>query len=271
MTTDDRLHADRFPRSNAYHPDWFIAGVSGGANPLWLTEWLSEAMDLTSGMRVLDLGCGRGLSSVFLAREFGVQVWAVDLWFDPSDRWQRVREAGVEDRVFPIRADARQLPFANDFFDAVISIDSYFYFGTDDTYLSYLMRLLKPGGQLGIAGAAFRTEFGANVPEHLKAWWEPGLSCLHSAEWWRTHWQWSGIADVERTDELPDGWQFWLQWQRVVCPDNAAELAAVEADAGRHIGYARAVCRRKPGVTLSDPITTIPSDYNPAPLLRTDG
>jgi cyclopropane fatty-acyl-phospholipid synthase-like methyltransferase len=43
---------------------------------LWLTEWLAEALDLRPGMRVLDLGCGRAMSSVFLRREFGVQVWA---------------------------------------------------------------------------------------------------------------------------------------------------------------------------------------------------
>jgi hypothetical protein len=30
-----------FPRSNAYSPDWLRAATSGGANPLWLTEWLA--------------------------------------------------------------------------------------------------------------------------------------------------------------------------------------------------------------------------------------
>jgi hypothetical protein len=40
MTTDERLLAARFPRASKYHPDWVLAGASGGANPLWLTEWL---------------------------------------------------------------------------------------------------------------------------------------------------------------------------------------------------------------------------------------
>ena len=61
-----------FPRASTYNPDWVLATVSGGANSLWLTEWLTSAMDLRPGMRVLDLGCGRGASSVFLHREFGV-------------------------------------------------------------------------------------------------------------------------------------------------------------------------------------------------------
>ena len=69
---NDHLCTERFPRASAYNPDWILAGVSGAANPLWMTEWLCESLDLRPGMRVLDLGCRRALSSVFLRREFGV-------------------------------------------------------------------------------------------------------------------------------------------------------------------------------------------------------
>src|SRR5262245_43934342 len=124
MTSGKRLVSERFPRSSKYHPDWVMASVSGGANALWLTEWLAAALDLRPGMRVLDLGCGRAMSSIFLHREFGVQVWATDLWFSASENIQRIRDAGVEDGVFPIRVDARSLPFAEDFFDAIVCIDS---------------------------------------------------------------------------------------------------------------------------------------------------
>jgi cyclopropane fatty-acyl-phospholipid synthase-like methyltransferase len=50
-------------------------------------------------MRVLDLGCGRALSSIFLRREFGVQVWATDLWFSTSENRQRILDAEVDDGV----------------------------------------------------------------------------------------------------------------------------------------------------------------------------
>src|SRR5262245_46193825 len=102
MSTDQQLTCDRFPRASGYHPEWVLGGVSGAANPLWLTEWLTEALDLQPGMRVLDLGCGRALSSIFLHREFGVQVWATDLWFSPTENLQRIRDAGAENGVFPI-------------------------------------------------------------------------------------------------------------------------------------------------------------------------
>src|SRR5262249_59424818 len=133
--------------------------------------------------------------------------------------------------------DARSLPYAADFFDAIVSIDSFFYYGTDDLYLSYLARLLKPGGTLGIAGAGLMREIDADVPEHLRAWWAQDQPwCLHSAAWWRRHWERTGILDIELADTMPDGWQRWLDWQRVVAPDNAVEIKALEADRGTCLG-----------------------------------
>ena len=258
---------DRFPLASRYHPDWVLASASGGAHALWLTEWLAEAIELRAGMRVLDLGCGRAMSSIFLHREFGARVWAVDLWHSASENLQRIRDAGVEEGVVPLRADARSLPFAAEFFDAVVSIDAFVYFGTDDLYLTDLARLVKPGGIVAIAGAGLQREIDGPVPDHLRAWWEPSHWCLHSAHWWRRHWQRTGILDVELADTMPDGWRLWLDWQRAAAAHNAAEIAALEADAGRHLAYVRAVARRT-ARRLEEPIGAIPSHYEKRPLLR---
>ncbi len=275
MTEAERLVSQRFPRSSEYHPEWVIASASSGANTLWLTEWLAEALDLRSGMRVLDLGCGRAMSSIFLRREFDVQVWATDLWFSASENLQRVRDAGVEDGVFPIHADARSLPFATEFFDAVVCIDSFVYYGTDDLYLNYLARFVKPGGLVGIAGAGLMREIEGPVPDHLRGWWEPSYWCLHSAAWWQRHWERTGILDIELADTLPDGWRLWLDWQTrwvarlaVIAPDNAAEIQALEADRGSYLGYVRLVGRRRVEARLDEPIVSIPSEYAKKPLLR---
>ena len=205
MTSDKRLVSERFPRSSQYHPEWVLASVSGGANSLWMTEWLAAAMDLRPGMRVLDLGCGRASSSIFLRREFGVQVWATDLWFNASENVQRIRDAGVEDSVFPIHADARSLPFAAEFFDVIVCIASFSYYGTDDLYLNYLARFVKPDGLVGIAGEGLVREIEGPVPEHLREWWTQDVWCLHSAIWWRRHWERTGIMEIELADIMPDG------------------------------------------------------------------
>lgn len=260
--------APEFPRSSGYNPEWIISGVSGGANPLWMTEWLAGALDLRPGMRVLDLGCGKAMSSIFLHREFGVQVWATDLWFSVTENLQRVRDAGVDDGVFPIHADARLLPFATEFFDAIICIDSFIYYGTDDLYLNYLARFIKPGGQVAIAGAGLMQEFEGIVPNHLREWWTNDLWCLHSAGWWQRHWERTGIMDIIIADTLPDGWRLWKDWHLAIAPDNLKEIEALEADRGRYLGYVRLVGRRKSGILVEEPILSIPNQYTKKPLLR---
>jgi SAM-dependent methyltransferase len=265
---DTRLLSDRFPISNKYNPAWLVAGCSGGANPLWLTEWLARNLELRPGMRVLDLGCGRALSSIFLRLEFGVEVWAVDWWFSASENLKRIHDAGVENHVYPIHAEARALPFANEFFDAVVAIDSFPYFGTDDHYLNYLARFVKPGGAIGIAGAGLTREIEATIPDALAAWWEPNMHCLHSASWWHSHWTKTGIVEIAVADSMPDGWQVWLEWQAVVAPGNLVEIRAVQSDAGSYLGYIRVAGRRRREAKLDEIIQSIPTNYTPQPLLR---
>ena len=159
---------------------------------------------------------------------------------------------------------------AAEFFDAVVCIDSFIYYGTDDLYLNYLARFVKPGGPVGIAGAGLVREIEGPVPDHLQQWWTPDLWCLHSAAWWRRHWERTGLMDVELADTMPDGWQVWLDWHRTAFPDNATEIQALEADRGSYLGYVRLVGRRGPA-KLEDPVVSIPPQYTKKPLLRGEG
>lgn len=255
-----------FPRTAHYNPEWLHAAASGGANSLLLTEWLTQVIDLQPGMKVLDLGCGRAASSIFLHREFGVEVWATDLWFSAEENAQRIRDADCTDAVHPVHADARNLPFETNFFDAIVAIDSYIYFGTDDLYLSYLARYAKPEGIIAIAGAGLTEEIETEVPAHLRQWWTPDLWCLHSARWWKRHWEKTGIVQTQQADTLPNAWQHWRDWHKAIAPHNTQEIEALEADCGRTLTYVRVIARRNPNVTLEDPITTIPPSYNFNPV-----
>ncbi len=246
-----------------------------GSNTLWLTEWLTSSMKMEPGMRVLDLGCGRAVSSTFLAREYDVQVWATDLWISATEIFQRIGEVGLSDQVFPIHADARALPFAAGFFDAIVSIDSFSYYGTDNLYLNYLANFVKPGGQIGIAGAGLIDEFEL-VPEHLRDMWTEDFWCLHSSNWWRRHWERTGIVDIEIADTMPDGWKFWIEWQKTGHPDNTLEIETVEADAGTNLGYVRCLARRREDAKLvdycwPDTMRAFPVEYTKHPLLREGG
>jgi cyclopropane fatty-acyl-phospholipid synthase-like methyltransferase len=72
-----------------------------GPNPLWFAEALSQVMALEPGMRVLDLGCGKGATSVFFTQQFGMTVWAVELWTPITEVWRTVRDAGARQLPFP--------------------------------------------------------------------------------------------------------------------------------------------------------------------------
>jgi SAM-dependent methyltransferase len=153
LLTPERIQ--RYPRASRYDPRWIYENERG-AHCLWLLEALSPCLDLQPGMRVLDLGCGKASGSIFLAREFEVQVWAVDRDTNPTDNWGRVRAAGLEDHVLPLRADANQLPFPEGFFDLIVGINSMQFFGTDDLYLATrLIKWVKPGGQIAMVGGSW--------------------------------------------------------------------------------------------------------------------
>ncbi|MEN2417435.1 class I SAM-dependent methyltransferase [Streptomyces rimosus] len=109
-------------------------------------------------MRVLDLGSGRGATSVFLAREYGAEVVAADWWIAAEEAAAVFAAAGVGDRVEAVRAKAHALPFEAESFDAIVSVDTFEYFGTADSCLPYLVRFLRPGGQLGFATPAMTRE-----------------------------------------------------------------------------------------------------------------
>jgi cyclopropane fatty-acyl-phospholipid synthase-like methyltransferase len=245
-TLEELMTQAAFPRSQAYDNAWMLEH-NMGPNAVWLTEALCEHMTLRPGMRVLDLGCGKALSSVFLAREFGVQVWATDLWIKATENRERIEAAGMEDRIFPIHAEARSLPYAERFFDAVVSLDAYHYFGTDDLYFgAHMARLIKPGGQFGIVVPGLMQELPDPVPEHLLPMWDP-KECFsfHTNDWWRQHIAQSGCARVTHCDTIEDGWRHWADFERAKQLADAfrfdEELPVVEADGGRYLGFIRLV------------------------------
>lgn len=196
-------------------------------------------------MRVLDLGCGRAKSSIFLAKEFGVKVWAADLWINPTENWQRIREAGVEDQVTPIAVDAHRLPFPHGYFDAILAFDSFQYYGTDMLFLPYIVQFLRPAGTLGFASAGLVKDFVDGVPEHLTRFWTTDAWCLRTSKWWHDHWARTGLVSVELAETMPDGWQWWLKWaQATDCFD--WYVKTLEQDAGEYLGYIRAIAKRRP-------------------------
>jgi len=207
-----------------------------GPNSMKILEELSESLKLEKGMRVLDLGCGRGLTSIFLAKEYDVTVFATDLWISATDNYERIRAMGLEDKIIPIHAEAHDLPFAHEYFDLAICVDAYHYFGVEENYLTdYLAPLVKKGGQIAVAVPGLKKEFTKGVPAELQPYWSDDMSLtLHSYDWWYNLWKICDSVSIQEFKELKcleEAWQDWLS-----CDNDYArrDIGMMEAEAGNY-------------------------------------
>ena len=118
----------KYPLSEKYNTPQLMSKIMG-PNPIKLEEELLLDCKIPKGAVVCELGSGQGLTSVFLAKEYGFKVYSADLWSDSDENRSFFREMGLDDeQIIPVKADATDLPFEREFFDAVISTDSYNYF-----------------------------------------------------------------------------------------------------------------------------------------------
>lgn len=204
-----------------------------GPNAWILAEELTSDLPIKRGMRILDLGCGRGISSIFLAKKYEAEVFAVDLWISATENFARFQQMGVAQQTVPLQFDARQLPFAQSFFDAVVSIDSYHYFGNNNTYFKKILRpTLKKGAVVALAFPGMKNEIHENIPEEMKPLWdEEALQMWHSIDWWKpkfeTHLKDFNIAEM---DCFSRAWGDWLACDN---PYASEDRSMIETDNGR--------------------------------------
>jgi len=240
----------KFPRSEKYDVKWIVSNQMG-YNPLVLTEWSLQNIAPAPRSTVLDLACGRALSSIFLAKEYGCRVLAADRWVDPTDNQARIEEAGAAGLVLPLKADARELPFSKGYFDLIVCTDSFIYFGTDDLYVPYIREFLRPGGHLAFTVPGFPKDEPKKLPEHLRPFWADECWTWHNRDWWRQHLEKFGNWEVVEAELLPDGLERWMDWKRLrkslgdERPSIDTDLAVMKKDGGKYMGFIKVVARRK--------------------------
>ena len=213
----------------------FIRENMMGPNSIRIIEELSESLDLKKGMKVMDLGCGRGLTSIFLAKEFEVTVFAVDLWISATENYQRFKALGLQDQIIPIHAEAHDLPFAEDFFDAAVCIDAYHYFGAEKDYLTkHLAPLVKRGGEIAVAVPGLKREFADGaVPAELLPYWVENMN-FHSCNWWHNLWMLSDLVEIKECREMRCHDQAWKDW--LACDNEYArrDIKMMEDEGGNY-------------------------------------
>ena len=199
--------ADKYKK---FFTDQFLMGP----NSVRLLVEMLEKCPIDEGLRILDLGCGKGLTSLFLAKETKAQVFAVDLWVSATENYEQFKKWDVDNTVVPIHSDANDLPFANEFFDVVVSIDSFHYFANHKGFFkSKILPLVKKGGKVIIAMPGLKNEIHGCEPELILEWVngeESEYEFYHSREWWRSVLREN--EDVKIVDEF-DLDSFYISWQ----------------------------------------------------------
>src|SRR6187431_2597954 len=117
--------------------------LSGGNAPLWRIATV-KAIDPKPGERILDIAAGTGTSSAAIARS-GANVVGVDISEGMLEEAQRKHH----DIEF-VLADAQNLPFHTDEFDAVTISFGLRNVADPKVALDEMYRVLKPGGRLVI-------------------------------------------------------------------------------------------------------------------------
>lgn len=199
----------------------FVRRCMAGPNALYLTEELTDTMSLAPGMAVLDLGCGRALSSVFLAREYGVTVYAVDKNED-AETCNMLRDVGCDKSVYPIRADAASLPIPAGIIDALVCVNAYHNFGMEAGFFEAKLKpLLKPGAQVGLVLCGRRAECVKpdDMNENPVFW---------SAAEWRRWFESEGLG-IDVCEELESTERAWKEWMTISMPElSEDELSRVK-------------------------------------------
>ena len=219
-----------------------------GPNPIKLEEELLMGHKIPKKAVVCDLGSGQGLTSVFLAKEYGFTVYAADLWSDPEENRIFFDSMGVDrNQLIPVKADAMDLPFEKAFFDAVISTDSYNYFGRDERYLDEkLLPFVKPGGYLYIAVPGMKKDCHDNLPKELLLSWTPEqLDYMHDVSYWTRIVGRCKGAEVIEVKQMESNEEVWADW---LAQDNeyaVGDRKSMEAGGGKYLNFISIVLRKR--------------------------
>ena len=187
-----------------------------GPNSLRLLDEMLEKFPLKEGSRVMDLGCGMGITSLFLAKEAKVKVFATDLWIPATQNAENFKKWNVEDSIIPIHADANDLPYAHEYFDAIVSIDAFHYFAAKKgVFEKKILPFLKKDGVLIVAMPGLKEELTVDQADIMLEWFEGNkddLDTFHSRKWWLDLFGSSDDFEVVMDFDLDCFNEAWNDW-----------------------------------------------------------
>ncbi len=236
-----------YPLSKKYETDTIMSKIMG-PNPVKLCEELLNDCKISRGAVICDLGSGEGVTSVFMAKEYGFKVYACDLWSEPESHIDFFTKMGLtEKEIVPVKADAENMPFEQMFFDGVVSIDSYNYFGRDEDFLdNKLLPFVKSGGYIYIAISGMKKDCHDNLPpELLLSWTAEQMAYMRDINYWKDlvgKSQQAELIDIYQMESMDEVWEDWLKQENEYA---VGDRKSMRNGADKYLNFIAIVLRKK--------------------------
>lgn len=198
------------------YKEYFTAEYLMGPNcVLLMNEMLNKyPVNLSEEHRILDIGCGKGLTSYFLAKATGATIYANDFWVDANDNKERFMRWNMLNRIVPFQQDAKEFHFEKNYFNLIISADAYHYFGgSKDYFVNKILPFMKPGGMALLCVPGIKEAFEGMQEDTIYEWLGDDISMFHSCNWWKNIIGINSEIEFVETWELEcfeDAWNDWL-------------------------------------------------------------
>jgi SAM-dependent methyltransferase len=197
-----------------YEQDWVRAVLGESFHPggIELSARLIRGLHLPAKSRVLDLACGIGTTTRLMAREFGLDAIGLDISEANS---AKARESFPSDSRFSatfVTATAEAMPFPDESFDAVVCECAISTFTDQPRVLAEIVRVLKPGGVVGISDMIVEGELPADITGLVAPW-----ACLigaHSTIGCQSLFLSAGLRVIEYADESASLREFVVELKR---------------------------------------------------------
>lgn len=183
-----------------YGQDWVheLLGDSFHPGGIELSTRLVHSLGLPQNARILDAACGIGTTTRKMSDVFGLMPTGVDLSRENIDK-ATLQAKGSANPVSFVCGPVDSLPFADNAFDAVVCECAVSTFANQAVVLAEFLRVLKPGGVLGISDMVIEGELPTEVATQIAPW-----TCLaeaHSVRGYQQLFLDAGFSIVGYADE----------------------------------------------------------------------
>ena len=168
-----------------------------------LVHRMGTILGLNESSMLLDVAPGMGTQDIYLLKNFAPRsIDGLDVtWKHIEHGRRRSREAGAEDRVRFHHGTAIELPFPDESFTHVLSIEGPEHFDTREKFLHEARRVLQPGGVIAMADFIVknppRNPLEKLVAEAARKLWQVPRANVYSAEVYSEKMRSAGFANVE--------------------------------------------------------------------------